>query len=258
MPKTSDGCRYTGSELSPKGLGFCAHLQREGVKKIGADGNKWEVRSDVNGRLRWVKASSVKRAITKIKIGKKKAGKTKSEPKRKAVKKSGAAKKSTSIKKGSAVKKPSRVKKPFTISAKVAKVLSDDKFWKTMAEYDRIYTSDMKRKVDDREGNARKFLDNPARRSFLRQYMTLYSFLMDVMFKSRWVTDEEGKTPYCGADDSHWDFVRWMIRKGKKYVNTFLEAPRTAWFAKSCRLVDSEGSTIDMYDPKTLQFRDED
>lgn len=46
---------YKGNEPSPKGLGYCAHTEKEGIKKKGNDGNMWEVKKVKNGSKRWIK-----------------------------------------------------------------------------------------------------------------------------------------------------------------------------------------------------------
>jgi len=57
MPKCkNDSSRnYKGDEPSPKGLGYCAHVEKEGSRKKGKDGNIWEVKSVSSGSKRWVK-----------------------------------------------------------------------------------------------------------------------------------------------------------------------------------------------------------
>ena len=47
--------KYKGDEPSPKGLGFCAHADKEELIKKGNDGNIWKVKKDKNGTKRWVK-----------------------------------------------------------------------------------------------------------------------------------------------------------------------------------------------------------
>ena len=57
MPKCkNDSSRnYKGDEPSPKGLGYCAHVEKEGSRKKGKDGNIWEVKSVSSGSKRWMK-----------------------------------------------------------------------------------------------------------------------------------------------------------------------------------------------------------
>lgn len=57
MPKCKNDITksYEGTEPSPKGLGYCAHAENEGVKKKGKDGNMWITRSINNGTKRWIK-----------------------------------------------------------------------------------------------------------------------------------------------------------------------------------------------------------
>ena len=50
--------KYKGDEPSPKGLGYCAHAEKEGIKKKGKDGNMWEVKKVKNGCKRWIKINS--------------------------------------------------------------------------------------------------------------------------------------------------------------------------------------------------------
>lgn len=60
--------KYKGTEPSPKGLGWCAHAEKEGKVRKGADGNKWVIKRNKNGNLKWVKKSNKK---NNIKISKK-------------------------------------------------------------------------------------------------------------------------------------------------------------------------------------------
>lgn len=63
MPSNKD-CRFTGKEPSPKGFGFCAHLEKEGTVKRGRDGTNWVVKSDKNGVLSWKRAPGSSKAKT--------------------------------------------------------------------------------------------------------------------------------------------------------------------------------------------------
>jgi hypothetical protein len=47
--------KYKGTEPSPKGLGYCAHAEKEGKKRKGKDGNTWIIKKVSNGSLRWIK-----------------------------------------------------------------------------------------------------------------------------------------------------------------------------------------------------------
>mgnify|MGYP001177019192 CR=1 FL=1 len=46
-------CRYTGTEPSPQGKGWCAHAEKVGTRKKGNDGSMWHVAKDKNGRHSW-------------------------------------------------------------------------------------------------------------------------------------------------------------------------------------------------------------
>lgn len=48
---------YTGNEPSPKGKGYCAHAEKIGTVKIGANGELWIVKSTSTGIKRWMKSS---------------------------------------------------------------------------------------------------------------------------------------------------------------------------------------------------------
>ena len=50
--------KYKGDEPSPKGLGWCAHAEKEGKVRKGNDGKRWIVKKVSNGSLRWVKTKS--------------------------------------------------------------------------------------------------------------------------------------------------------------------------------------------------------
>ena len=69
MPKckNDDTKRYKGSEPSPKGLGYCAHAEKEGTKKTGQDGNLWFVKKIKNGSLRWIKMNKTSTSQNKKK-----------------------------------------------------------------------------------------------------------------------------------------------------------------------------------------------
>jgi len=88
--------KYKGDEPSPKGLGWCAHGEKEGKTRKGQDGNKWIVKEIKNGSLRWVKDS----------INKKKSyvKKTSSLVKQKSIKKSEPVNKVKSVKKTTSLK----------------------------------------------------------------------------------------------------------------------------------------------------------
>ena len=45
---------FTGTEPSPKGLGWCAHSMNVGNIKKGKDGNKWVIKQVKNGSKRWM------------------------------------------------------------------------------------------------------------------------------------------------------------------------------------------------------------
>ena len=69
--------KYKGDEPSPKGLGWCAHGEKEGKVRKGLDGNKWVVKKVSSGSLRWVKDSvkkitkkSIKKSTKKITLQK--------------------------------------------------------------------------------------------------------------------------------------------------------------------------------------------
>ena len=52
--------KYKGDEPSPKGLGWCAHGEKEGNVRKGLDGNKWIVKKVKNGSKRWVRNNVIK------------------------------------------------------------------------------------------------------------------------------------------------------------------------------------------------------
>ena len=61
MPKckNDESKSYKGDEPSPKGLGYCAHAEKEGSEKKGKDGNMWEVKMVSSGSKRWVKVKEI-------------------------------------------------------------------------------------------------------------------------------------------------------------------------------------------------------
>jgi hypothetical protein len=56
MPKCiNDPTRnYNGTEPSPKGLGYCAHVEKVGTIRIGKDNNAWIVKMSSNKIKKWV------------------------------------------------------------------------------------------------------------------------------------------------------------------------------------------------------------
>ena len=56
---------FTGKELSPKGLGYCAKRERIGTKKRGKDNKIWIVKKRVDGIKIWTRISSKKNNIKK-------------------------------------------------------------------------------------------------------------------------------------------------------------------------------------------------
>jgi hypothetical protein len=57
MPKCKNDTKrsYKGTEPSPKGLGWCAHAEKEAKKRKGKDGNQWIIQKTKTGTLRWIK-----------------------------------------------------------------------------------------------------------------------------------------------------------------------------------------------------------
>jgi hypothetical protein len=53
---------YVGTELSPKGLGYCAHAAALGSTHKGKDGRSWTVRADKNGVKAWKPVTAKARA----------------------------------------------------------------------------------------------------------------------------------------------------------------------------------------------------
>ncbi len=47
--------KYKGNEPSPKGLGYCAHSEKNGTKMRGKDGKNWIIKSTNSGIKRWIK-----------------------------------------------------------------------------------------------------------------------------------------------------------------------------------------------------------
>ena len=58
--KNDPSKKYKGTEPSPKGLGWCAHSEKEGKVRKGKDGKEWIVKKVKNGSKRWVKKPSTK------------------------------------------------------------------------------------------------------------------------------------------------------------------------------------------------------
>ena len=58
--------KYKGNEPSPKGLGWCAHGEKEGKVRKGKDGCKWITKKISSGSLRWVKYGNDKTKKLKI------------------------------------------------------------------------------------------------------------------------------------------------------------------------------------------------
>jgi hypothetical protein len=84
MPKCkNDKARnYTGTEPSPKGLGWCAHADKEGKRRKGKDGIMYIVVKRASGSLYWKKATAGKGKISGAKkIAAKKTIKKTTKPK---------------------------------------------------------------------------------------------------------------------------------------------------------------------------------
>ena len=77
MPKCKNDPKksYKGTEPSPKGLGYCAHGEKEGKIRKGKDGNKWIIKKVKNGSKRWMKVSGKVKSKKVDKKIKKKANK---------------------------------------------------------------------------------------------------------------------------------------------------------------------------------------
>ena len=67
--KNDPSKKYKGTEPSPKGLGWCAHGEKEGKVRKGKDGNQWIVKKVKNGSKRWMKkgasSNTTKKSIQK-------------------------------------------------------------------------------------------------------------------------------------------------------------------------------------------------
>ena len=46
---------FSGNEPSPKGLGFCAHAEKEGTIRMGRNQKEWIVKADKHGVMSWKK-----------------------------------------------------------------------------------------------------------------------------------------------------------------------------------------------------------
>ena len=59
MPKCKNDPErsYNGDEPSPKGLGYCAHAEKDSTTKTGKDGNKWIIKTLESGTKRWIKVN---------------------------------------------------------------------------------------------------------------------------------------------------------------------------------------------------------
>lgn len=66
--KNDSSKTYKGNEPSPKGLGYCAHAEKNKSIRVGKDGNKWIIKEVSNGSKRWVKLSSTSKKLTSSNI----------------------------------------------------------------------------------------------------------------------------------------------------------------------------------------------
>ena len=57
--KNDPSKKYKGTEPSPKGLGWCAHGEKESKVRKGKDGKEWIVKKVKNGSKRWMKSINV-------------------------------------------------------------------------------------------------------------------------------------------------------------------------------------------------------
>lgn len=67
--KNDPSKKYKGTEPSPKGMGWCAHGEKEGKVRKGKDGNQWIVKKVKNGSKRWIKKDTSKKLSNKSKMG---------------------------------------------------------------------------------------------------------------------------------------------------------------------------------------------
>lgn len=130
------------------------------------------------------------------------------------------------------------------------KIMKDDKFWNLMDEYDSWVEEDIKN--NNFEWTlANTFLDElneTERKAFLKKYKEWFKKIRKLMFSDQ-TTDENGYSIFSiGGDDSHLDFVRYIIRKGKYYTELFLNDPQSKEIYQLSKKINSEGSAIDMVD----------
>ena len=64
--KNDPSKKYKGTEPSPKGLGWCAHGEKEGKVRKGKDGNQWIVKKVKNGSKRWIVQNDLNLYIKKL------------------------------------------------------------------------------------------------------------------------------------------------------------------------------------------------
>jgi len=57
--KNDPSKKYKDTEPSPKGIGWCAHSEKEGKVRKGKDGKQWIVKKVKNGSKRWVKKNTI-------------------------------------------------------------------------------------------------------------------------------------------------------------------------------------------------------
>ena len=68
--KNDPSKKYKGTEPSPKGMGWCAHGEKEGKVRKGKDGNQWIVKKVKNGSKRWIKNKVIKKVTKKLTVNK--------------------------------------------------------------------------------------------------------------------------------------------------------------------------------------------
>ena len=68
MPKciNDSSKNYKGTEPSPKGLGYCAHVLDVDYIMVGLDNSNWKVVQTKNGQKRWIKIKSKDEQVNKI------------------------------------------------------------------------------------------------------------------------------------------------------------------------------------------------
>lgn len=120
-------------------------------------------------------------------------------------------------------------------------------FWDIIHKYDNIIENGILNKEKDWEQKSINFIysiPKENRIAFIKTYQEIYHNVYELMFSDHTIT-------CCypiGADDGHMDFARYLMRKGKKNLQIFIEKPKSKIMYDLAKKMNTEGSPIDYFE----------